>query len=843
MTVHHSDMQSQVLKARAAEHLATYQHLYSVTDLEEAISMYEEVLRLRPEGHELRAESLNDLGCALHDFCYLHEANETRITRCIELLREGLRLRPPQHPLRDQSLYNLAKSLRCVLYRQVGGLEILKECELLNREALRLRPPGHPDRTYSMNVLANDLGTIVWHTGDTDMQAEMVDMRREVLGMCPPGHPLRDTALENLGYALRINFERMGRSELLAEAISVTREAVQICPLGHPRRGILLSTLSYALMLRYGYEGHAQSLPEAIGLVRGALQLMPDNHPARAGLLSNLAEALLETWRGSRDGNALAEAVSLLREAMALRSPGAESYHTFVNNLAETLEASYNTDGDIKTLSEVTDLYRQALHSRPTGHPLRFLSLEGLARALSKSGSGSWPEVLSCYKEALKICPVGYPARARLLSGMSRCFLDSSSLLFSLSEGISCLSQAYADTLSHVRGRLKSAISDLQQLEAAYGVTTKISHSDNYFDNDERILSLYVQVIHLLPLAANFGLDHGARLQAVAGSDEIARNAAARAVIIGYFPQAVEMLEQGRGVFWTQTLHLRTAAFSGVPQDDYQELKRMLQLLEHGARRVESLQQSVDQREREMEERRRLNEAVQALISKIRGYPGYDRFLLPPAFDALMGSLPEGFVIIVNASKLGNHALLLHRTTGLARTLVLQPFRAGFDCTDLRAQLPRDMSAVSASRQVIDDATRAMRLDSGKTRCFEDVLSLLWTSVVHPIFGALGLHVGFTLAAVFATSDHPSSGDARARSSTTLVVRNRRIRLPAYPCCRELSRRDPGVHGRLRGLVVHSNTRLAHQGEESLDTHRAQRPGRAPDLRGVDNRRVSGKTL
>jgi hypothetical protein len=703
-----------------------------VAVLEEVIELYEETLRQRPVGHEHRAESLDDLGGALYHFCLHHEADEARTNRSIELLRESLLLRPPGHLLRDQSLHNLARAFHDVLYPRLGLDIILKECASLNREAVQLRPPGHPERSKSMNNLALVLNGIAERTGDMVMRAEIISLHREVLQMRPPGHPQRDSSLNNLGASLVASFVHLGGSDILAESISLMREAVKLRPVEHPLRFSLVDNLACALTHRFSYESHLESLPEAIVLEREALQLTSSSHPARARLKANLAGMLL-SLRAKGDGSTLAEAINLLREAMPFfYSFETHAHDDALQSLAEALEAKFDENGDTVALSEAVGLHRKALKIRATGNILRFRSLEGLARVLCKSGSDSWSKAFSCYQEALQLCPVGYPARARLLSGMSRCFLETGSPFFSLSEGISYLSEAYADTYSHVSGRLKSAVPDLQQVEAAYG------HPETQPKDAERVLGLYTQIIGLLPQAANFGLEHSARLRALKGYDVIARDAAARAVLLEVLPQAVQILEQGRGVFWMQTFHLRTTAFDGVPEEDCQELQRMFRLLEHGARRAELQEQSV-QHERELEERRQLNEAVQVLIAKIRGYPGLDRFLLPPAFDALFSSLPDGFVVIVNASKLGHHALLLHRATGLATSLTLKLSRTSFDSKKLRDQLPRDMA--SLSKEDCEDDTRGLRIAGIRTRCFENVLSLLWTSAVQPVFDKLRLNV------------------------------------------------------------------------------------------------------
>jgi hypothetical protein len=726
-----------------------------VSVLEEVIGLYEKILGQRPVGHERRAESLNDLGDALFHFCHHHQADETRSNRCIELLREGLLLRPPGHPLRAQSLQNLARSIFDIFYLRLD-LDIFKECELLEREALQLHPPGHPERSKSMNNLAITLMNIVELTGDVGMRAEVISIHREVLRLRPPGHPERDIALNNLGTSLWTSFEYMGGSDMLAESISVMREALSHYPVGQVPRYLTVHNLAGALYQRSLYEGHSGLIPEAIALERESLHLLPAGHPMQTSSKSSLALSLLASFRVSGDRSALAEAITLLREAVASHLVGSHSDHTALHYLAEVLEAKFDEDEDEYALSEAADLHRQNLRGRVAEKALRFKSLEGLARVLCKSGSRSWPEALSRYQEARQLCPVGYPARARLLSGMSRCFLEIGSPFFDLAEGISCLSEAYSDAYSHVSGRLKSAIPDLQRVEAAYSASLVGTDPKDA----KRVLDLYAQIIGLLPLAANFGLDHKARLQALTGYDAIARDAAARAVLHEVPSQAVTMLEQGRGVFWMQTLHLRTTAFDGVPEDDCQQLERMLRLLELGARRVEAQDQSTVQYERDLEERRQLNEAVQALITKIRGYPGLDRFLLPPAFDALFSSLPEGYVVIVNASKLGHHALLLHRTTGLATSLALKLSLTSSDAKKFRDELPPDMP--SGPKRDCENDSRGLHIAGKRLRYFEDVLSLLWTSAVQPVLDKLRLNVSVKLGALSGASIHFSLEDERA---------------------------------------------------------------------------------
>jgi tetratricopeptide (TPR) repeat protein len=708
----------------------------SVNIMEAAIFIFEEILRLRPVGHERRREATGDLGNVLFWFCFSNSVDPSRPAQCVDLLREALHLCPPGDPSRDQALHDLARALYFLGYnRQPGRLEILAEAILMNREALQLRPPGHHQRSASLNNLAVTLHRYFQHCGDLDLLSEAIAMHREALQLRPFGHPRRHVSLNNLSSALQSSFQYQGRPETLAEAIRVGREVVQLLPVGHPLQGESLHNLGDALRRSFTSNGIPELLSESICLHREALHLMPSTYPTRGVALTNLAQSLMDSFRHRHDRSVLEEAITLLRQAVCLPS-GGELYAEGLNELAAALITSFDEHKKHDQLREAVSLHREALQSRPPGHFRRMESLQRLGRLLCRSECQSWTEALALYREALAVCPTGFPLRAEVLSDTSRCFLDPESPFFDLSQGVAHLSEAYSDNFCPAIRRLRSAMSDLPRVESAYIEAVKGFDSSSLKSFGISILNLYAQVIGLLPRGANFGLDHSTRLQAVTGLDAIARDAAARAVFLGRSNQALEMLEEGRGVFWAQALRLRTSAFDDAPHADSQDLQRLLRLLDFSTRRIESLDQDAAQRDYDMERRRQLNEEAEAMILKIRGYVGLDRFLLPPAFDALVGALPDGLVVLVNASRLGYHALLLHRNISMAQSLKLQPPPTGFDSAALRSHLPRDLGL-----DMREGDHRAMRKDSGQGGSFLSVLTVLWTTIVHPVITQLGIQV------------------------------------------------------------------------------------------------------
>jgi tetratricopeptide (TPR) repeat protein len=709
--------------------------------LEEAIGQYEQLLVFRPPGHAQRRQTVSDLGDAIFFFCYYHSLDKARADCCIAMLREALHLCPPGHLLRDETLHGLARALFFINFDLLGDQDALAESVVLNREALTLRLPGHPRRVNSLGNLATALRTRFDECGDFDLLEEAVRMKREVLQLCPLGHPGRELALNNLSAALRSSFEQQGSFETVTEAIALAREAVDLCPIDHPRRFTTLSNLAETLTYRYIYQGFSVCLAEAMELHREVLHTMPEADPRRGRIMLDYGEVLLLAFQEHGDSCLLSEVIVVLRETLTLLPEGVSSRDMTLHCLAGALLASSEQSGDMSLLSEAANLHQEALKLRPPGHPLRIESLDGLADLYCRIEPVYWKEAHTLYCEALRICPQGYPFRAQLLSGIARCFLDAGSPFFDPVQGISHLSEAYADNLTHITRRLRTASTDMRNVEATYASVTEHMDEATRSRYDILVLELYSQIIGILPLAANLGIDHKARLRAVVGTDRIARNAASRAVLVNRISMAIETLEEGRGVFWTQTLHLRTSTFTGVPRDDREQLQRLLLLLDHATHGTETSELSAAQRERELGRRRHLNEQAQSIIAKIRGYPGLNRFLLPSAFDAVFASLPDGFVVIVNISDVAHHALLMHRPTGLATSVGLDFPHTGFDSTSLKAKLPRD----GASKFDVE-SSRAMRLSSGETDSLDYVLRLLWTSIVWPVINRLGLKVRHTSA-------------------------------------------------------------------------------------------------
>jgi tetratricopeptide (TPR) repeat protein len=145
----------------------------------------------------------------------------------------------------------------------------------------------------------------------------------------------------------------------------------------------------------------------------------------------------------------------------------------------------------------------------------------------------------------------------------------------------------------------------------------------------------------------------------------------------GQFNQAIETLERGRSLLWSEMRGLRTStdqlcAADRALGDKFTDINR----------RLESVTMSIAQSESEeigdgladsgtgagrhegsigdlVATQRRLLEERNLLISRIQSLPGFENFLRPPSFDVLSSAAAHGPIIIINQSPFRSCLILL----------------------------------------------------------------------------------------------------------------------------------------------------------------------------------------
>ncbi|KAF8578323.1 hypothetical protein K439DRAFT_1663790 [Ramaria rubella] len=168
---------------------------------------------------------------------------------------------------------------------------------------------------------------------------------------------------------------------------------------------------------------------------------------------------------------------------------------------------------------------------------------------------------------------------------------------------------------------------------------------------------------------AAVGLDLESRQPGLASNTDglvNAHDAAAYALRCGQVAKAIEFLEAGRAIFWSQALHLPTPLddLDAVKPDLAQKLQNISRALELGALRDVSRPDryqtdKVVSLERQEVHYRQLNEEWEVTVEQVRNLDGFQYFLRPKPFAALSAAAVNGPVVILNAGPLNRCLTIL----------------------------------------------------------------------------------------------------------------------------------------------------------------------------------------
>ena len=527
------------------------------------------------------------------------------LEEAIPLQRDALELRPPGHPNRPSSLINLARCLS-TRYDQLSAMGDLEEAIILQREALELCPTGHRHHSPSLSNVALYLSTRYDRLGAVADLEEAIILHREALELRLPGHPDRPSSLNNLARRLSTRYDQLGAVGDLEQAIILQREALELCPPGHPHHSTSLNNLALYLLTRYDRLGGVGDLEEAIILHRAALELRLPGHADRPSSLNNLATCLWTRYDQLSAVGDLEVAIILQREALELCPPGHRHHSTSLSNVALYLSTRYDRLGAVADLEEAILLHREALELRPPGNPDRPSSLINLASCLHTRFTRS--------EQA-----------------------EDREALFSL-----YLQLVDIDLLQMVSS------SDLSAARVWIRVAERFQHSSTLlaYETSLRLLVGHLSTLPSLPRHLDL-LKKATSSLAVDAFSACLRNRA--------LARAVELLEQGRGVFWSQLTRLR------LPLDDVIAAGLAGETLaDEFSRLTSDIRSALNSSDHDQHDRLyHLNSELKRLVNKIRELPGLSHFLLPLPFSDLQLAASRGPVVIVNASQYGCDALLV----------------------------------------------------------------------------------------------------------------------------------------------------------------------------------------
>ncbi|KAG2085956.1 CHAT domain-containing protein [Suillus cothurnatus] len=628
----------------------------------------------------------------------------------VEQCRVALRRCRPGHCDLSDSLNNLAVSL-WNRFRQRGVPSDLDESIELHRDALLLRPTGHSDRSQSLNNLANSLWDRFTQRGVPSDLDESIELYRDALLLRPPGHSDRSHSLNNLAASLADRFMQRGVPSDLDECIELHRDALLLRPPGHFHRSHSLDNLANSLADRFLQRGVLSDLDESIKLHRDALLLRPPGHSARSQSLNNLANSLWDRFRQRGVPSDLDESIELHRDALLLRPPGHSDRSQSLNNLANSLWDRFTQRGVPSDLDESIELHRDALLLRPPGHSDRSHSLNNLAaslwdRFLQRGVPSDLDESIELLRDALLLLPLGHSHRSQCLNNLANILrhrFRQRGIPFDLDESFNLFSQL--PHTSHAASRY-----DLSAAKSWATAAEEINHGSALLAYQTALKFLDHHVALLSSSSRHFDVVRMAT--ASLAVDAFSCSLRHRALTI-----AVELVEQGRAVFWTQLARFSSPFDElSLPGDTGAVLVEDFKQLSSRLRTV--FDQSTEDQSSQI---RQLTVQWNDVLSRIRMLPDFSRFLLPPLFSDLQKAADEGPVIIVNASQYSCDALIV--------LCDRDPVHIPIDVTQTYvSELSTEFQSVAEQFGCSDQQNKLV-----------GILRKLWHHIVEPVVQALGV--------------------------------------------------------------------------------------------------------
>jgi len=397
----------------------------------------------------------------------------------------------------------------------------------------------------------------------------------------------------------------------------------------------------------------------------------------------------------------------------------------------------FRRTGDLNDISKAISVWQRAVQLTPDGHAnmpgqLMNLGISYLSRFECTGDVSDISEATSVQQRAVQLTPNGHADMPGLLNNLGNSYLGRFEHTGDVSDQYTAIStfRKSATTFGppSTRAQLWAQLSEilcLPQTLTAYGVS----------------LGIITQIASLDRTIQQRNLD-------LIEFSSLTASAASAAFTLGDVDEALEWLEQGRCLVWSQLNQLRTPLDHLCAHDEHlaRPFSDISGALEASGshRRSEGLGQdtSLSQKISLQDEAYihiKLSREWSELLEEIRRIPQFHDFLRPPQASYLLEHLPpKGIVILVNVHKDHSDALALISGVGA-------PLHVALDFTYNEASKLGERLFLSSygvrTREGDRDGRPIRNPDAEKQSNIHFVLEVLWLRVVRPILDGLAFSV------------------------------------------------------------------------------------------------------
>lgn len=698
-----------------------------------AISNYHRLINSTAQSDEQYHVLLHDLGSTYLDrFEYSGHTGDLEMG--LVYLKQAIPLFPLASVARDICLDSLGMAHRCY-FQCKGDAADIEQAISAGRQAVSLTSEGDVHLPERLSNLGNSLACKFEHTGDPLDLNDAIDIQRRAISLTDERDPARAGRFGNLGGLLALRFQSTGDVVDIDDSVSSLSTAVTLTP-NHPG---LLSNLGNALSLRFGRLHQLADIDGAIFAQRQAAICTPDDNVYKAMWLSNLGVSLFNRFTYREIFTDLDQAVAAHARSVELTAQDHAEMPKRLNNLGNSLMRRFDRRQNPDDIHAAISAQKQAVALTSDGQAhmpsyLESLGISYLCRFLHTKNPDDVDEAIRLQEQAVDLIPDGHANKYTTLNSLGDSRLErfkQQNNEVDLDAAIEAYSASARSSVSAPTVVLRGARKWTECFLTRYGLPS--------FEACKIIVETIPRIVWL-------GTEISQRYSDIPSLGDAANQAVAAAIQLEKYETAVEWMEQGRSIVWSQLLHLRTPLddLEASSPDLARELRDISQKLEALGNEQQSASpdsQGTRSMENEAQTHRRLAERYEQLLHNIRELPTFEDFLLPKKLPDLrvLSTMSCGPIVMLNIYHETCDALVLMQPNTPIFRIRLPEFTY-MTAKRLHKTLLVGLAqeGIRIDRDSTDRASMAyISSKSGITDPMQHVLETLWVQVVDPVLSGM----------------------------------------------------------------------------------------------------------
>ncbi|KAH9025941.1 CHAT domain-containing protein [Lactarius pseudohatsudake] len=538
--------------------------------------------------------------------------------------------------------------------RSVQSLDKVVECL---RDAARLCPPGSESHPV-LYALADTLWVRFIGTHSNEDYEEGTALLERILDPNQPGgcpDSVRDQALQLASGFASTRSGIFGNPEYSQITISRLRTFLNSSSINESFRRTVSTVLAVQHRERFEHYNLAESLEEANSYTSPLGDLSSSQRLEEYGEICHL---LLDVDQKPYSMERMTEEIQHLEELLSNTPLGTRLHEHLLIDLEEWYKSKYYHTDDISDIEESIKYSRLSLDATHSSHHWRAILLctlrDVLLLAFEKTSKINYlDESITIGYDILEL-KSGRNARFHVIQTLVSSLLTREKLLGrreDLLEAIRLMSLVVDDQYAREPDRFL--------LSCQWAIVARNIGHPTTLTAYKTAMSLVQKSLSFAPTVS---IQHTRLVAMGKNCQTMPLDYASFQIKLGRFEEAVETLEQGRALLWSEMRGLRTPMVQLAEEDPplakrfadiNQELEALTTSITPSGRPemgdgVGQGSDGMDPFGRLVVQQRKLVEERDRLISQIRGRPGLEGFLTTPSFTSLRSAASRGPVIIIN---------------------------------------------------------------------------------------------------------------------------------------------------------------------------------------------------